>query len=123
MLLKLDTMDGIRSTSVMTGAHEASFHCEVHSCCLEQLPEHQPQLMKRGALKQMEHVKKCAHPGPAEGTLNILIKERGGRGWGEPHVTEKDSQKVSRKTWINILLGIIKNLTLSYRSTQRSILD
>lgn len=59
------------STSVMTGAHESSFHCKSHSCCLEQNPEHQPQFMKREAIRHMEQVLKCAHPGPREGTLNI----------------------------------------------------
>lgn len=59
------------TTSVMTGAHESSFHCKSHSCCLEQNPEHQPQFMKREAIRHMGQVLKCAHPGPREGTLNI----------------------------------------------------
>lgn len=63
---------GWRRTSVMTGAHEFLLHCDSpHSCCLEQTPEHQPQPMKRGAIRHMEHVLKWAQPGPREGTLNI----------------------------------------------------
>lgn len=81
-----------RSTSVMMGAQVSVFHCEVHSCCLEQTPEHQPQSMKRGAVRHMRHVTKCAHPGPADGTLNILMKERGSWGWTNP-----DSQELKKK--------------------------
>lgn len=75
----------------MTGAQESSVHCEVHSCLLEQIPEHQPQLMKRGAIKHMEHVIKCAHPGPAEGTLNIWIRR------------EEDDKimTILRPTWVD----------------------
>lgn len=56
----------------MTGAQESLLHFEVHSFCLEQVPEHQPHFMKCGAVKHLEHVRKCAQPGPAEGTLNIF---------------------------------------------------
>lgn len=56
---------------MMTGAQDFVFHREAHFSFLEQTPEHQPQFMKRGALRHVEHVIKCAHPGPAEGTLNI----------------------------------------------------
>lgn len=55
----------------MIGGQESLLHCEVHSGCLEQTPEHQPQLMNKGAIKHLEHVMKCAQPGPAVGTLNI----------------------------------------------------
>lgn len=55
----------------MTGAHESLFHCDAHSCCFEHFPEHQPQFMKSGAVKHLEHVAKCVQPGPVEGTLNI----------------------------------------------------
>lgn len=65
-----------RSTSVMIGPQDFLFHCELHSSCLEQIPEHQPQFMKDGVFKHMGHVLKCPHPGPVEGTLNILIVER-----------------------------------------------
>ena len=64
------------STSVMTGAQEFLSHFDVHSCCLEQIPEHHPQFMKLGAIRHMEHVIKCAQPGPTDGTLNILIRKR-----------------------------------------------
>lgn len=64
----------------MTGVHESLFHFEAQSRCLKQIPEHQPQFMKRGAIKHLEHVIKWAHPGPAEGTLNILFIERGSEG-------------------------------------------
>lgn len=61
-----------RSTSVMMGTQESVFNCEAHgSLCLKHIPEHQPQFMKRGAIKHVEHVLKCSHPGPAEGTMNI----------------------------------------------------
>lgn len=63
-------------TSVMTGAHEFWRQRESHSFCLEHFPEHQPQLMKAGALRHMEQVMKWAHPGPAVGTLNIYMTER-----------------------------------------------
>lgn len=63
---------GGRRTSVMTGSHELLLHCDSeHWCCREQTPEHQPQSMKRGAIRHMEHVLKWAQPGPREGTLNI----------------------------------------------------
>lgn len=68
------------STSVMTGAQESLFHCEVQLSFLEHFPEHQPQFMKCGAVKHTEHVRKWAHPGPAEGILNILIREKGMKG-------------------------------------------
>lgn len=62
----------------MTGAHEFWLQCESHSCRLEQESEHQPQFIKAGAIKHMEQVMKWAHPGPAEGTLNIYITGGGG---------------------------------------------
>lgn len=73
----------------MIGAQESLFHCEVHSCCLEQIPEHHPQLMKRGAVKHAEHVIKCAHPGPAEGTLNIYMREEIKRTSGKSQIEKK----------------------------------
>lgn len=70
-MAQLSATLSVELTSVITGAQESSFHCEAHSCCLEQIPEHQPHFMKSGAIKHTEHVIKWAHPGPAEGTLNI----------------------------------------------------
>lgn len=81
-----------RSTSVMMGPQDFLFHCELHSSCLEQIPEHQPQFMKNGAFKHMGHVLKCAHPGPVEGTLNILIVERVRWGYYKRHTRENSSR-------------------------------
>lgn len=72
-----------RATSVMTGEQECLFHCEAHSSCLEHIPEHHPQFMKRGDIKHMEHVTKCAQPGPMVGTLNNWFSDRGKRAWRE----------------------------------------
>lgn len=60
----------------MTGAHVFWLQCELHSGRLEHFPEHQPQFMKAGAIRHVEQVIKWAHPGPAEGTLNICTTER-----------------------------------------------